>query len=90
MKIYFLRKKKRSKFTHFRIRTYFTQYFYRPVREDLSAAEQPTDRQEEDARQEADPEPRLQRVLRLRPAQDGGRAEERPAGVYAPRLGQGD
>ncbi len=62
-------------------------FFHRSLREDLSAVQQPAYRQEEDPREEANPEPGLQRVLRVRPAQERGRAGQRPARVHAARLG---
>jgi hypothetical protein len=61
----------------------------RSVREDIPAVQQPADCQEEDPREEANPESGLQRVLRVRPAEERGGAGQRAAGVHAPRLGQG-
>ena len=62
--------------------------FPRSLRETLSALQQPKDLEEEDAREEALPEPRVQRVVRVRPAQVPGQlAGQGAAGAGHARLG---
>lgn len=62
----------------------------RPVREDLPVVQWSADCQEEDPREEADSEPRVQRVFCLRLAAAGrGGIEEHQPGVPPARLGQG-
>ena len=64
---------------------------FRPVREDLPSLQRAAHRKEEDPRQEADPQPRLQRELRVRPAPGGrrGGTGKRQPRVHDSRLGQG-
>ena len=60
----------------------------RSVCEDLSPLREHSVGEEEDPHQEAESQPRLQRILHLRPAEQGRGPGGGPAGGHHVRLGQ--